>query len=222
VGRQAALAAAYAVGFAAITAALAAGTPLIDLDLAVRAWSEAHRPPGAEAAGRALNRFGQGGALAAICLALAGWLALRIRRWWPPLYVIVAAALVGMIVLPVKYLTERAAPSSVLPPEQGVPLFATLPPGEYDTSYPAGHVVNSVVWYGVALLLVTALVRAREPARPWRPPPWLWAVVRVGPVVLLLTTTTYLSFHWLTDGLAGLCLGLLVDRGLWWTRRLLA
>jgi membrane-associated phospholipid phosphatase len=136
--------------------------------------------------------------------------------------VIVAAALVGMTVLPVKYLTERAAPSSALPPEQGVPLFATLPPGEYDTSYPAGHVVNSVVWYGVVLLFVTALVRAREPARAWRPAPWLWAVARVGPVVLILATTTYLSFHWLTDGLAGLCLGLLIERVLRWSERLYA
>jgi membrane-associated phospholipid phosphatase len=37
-------------------------------------------------------------------------------------------------------------------------------------------------------------------------------VLRVVPPVLIGCTTTYLAFHWITDVLAGLVLGLLLER----------
>jgi membrane-associated phospholipid phosphatase len=217
VRRDAALAAGFAAGFAALTAALAAGGALLELDLSVQAWVAAHRPPAAEAVARVLNRLGQGGALLGICVALAGWLALvRWRRaagWWetlrPPLYVLAAAVLVVPTVLGIKHLTERGAPSSPLPAEQTVRLTGPLPPGEYAEGYPGGHAVNTVVWYGVLLALVVGLSRAYRWAEPPRP---VRIAVRVVPPVVVLLTTTYLSFHWLTDSLAGLALGIAIDR----------
>ena len=49
-------------------------------------------------------------------------------------------------------------------------------------------------------------------SRLWRLPPRLVRWVRVAPPVIVLCTTTYLSHHWITDGLAALALGLLLDR----------
>jgi hypothetical protein len=231
VRRDVLLVAVFAAAFAGLTAALAAGGPLVELDLAVHEWSQAHRPGPVEAVARGLNRLGQGGVLLAVGAILAGWLTLL--RWWqeragwpagllrwrggragwpaalPLLYVLVAAGLVYLTVAGTKRATERGAPSSPLPPEQTVPLLGTLPPGEYATGYPSGHAVNTIVWYGVILLLATALLRAyRRPG----PPAVARRGFRVAPPVIVVLAQTYLSFHWLTDSLAGLALGLAIDR----------
>jgi hypothetical protein len=225
VRRDALLAVVFLAAFAALTAALAAGGPLVELDLSVLEWAEAHRPAPAEAVGRVLNRLGQGGVLLGICAVLAIWLGVVRWRasagWWralqPPLYVLAAAALVVPTVLAVKRLTERGAPGSPLPPEQTVRLMGPLPPGAYDTGYPGGHAVNTVVWYGVLLLLATALLHAYRRAGP---PPWLRFAIRVAVPVVVTAVTVYLSFQWLTDSLAGLALGIAIDRLLGLLRRL--
>jgi membrane-associated phospholipid phosphatase len=73
----------------------------------------------------------------------------------------------------------------------------------YAMGYPSGHVVNSIVWWGVIALLASRLWEI--PAR------WLW-VMRVVPPVIVVCTTTYLGHHWVTDGLAAITVGLLLDR----------
>lgn len=201
--------AAWLGAFLAVTAALAAGGPVLALDLAVARWAQAHRPAAAEAVASVLNRLGQGGWLLAGCLLMAAWLAWRLRTLRPVGYVLVAALLLVPPVLLVKAVTERGAPSSPLPLEQTVPLLASLPPGEYAASYPSGHVVNAVVWYGVLVVLVTALLRASGRGDL---PVVVRRVVRVGPPVVVFVATTYLSYHWVTDSLAGLCYGLFVDQ----------
>lgn len=252
VRRDALLAVLYVGAFALLTAALAAGGPLIDLDLAVQEWSESHRPAAAEFLARILNRLGQGGVLLGICVVLSLWLArLRWRttapvpatdagkpatgagagygwrrwrrwdRWWAlqaPLYVLAAAVLVVPTVLVIKAFTERGAPSSPLPPEQTVPLLGPLPAAEYDAGYPSGHTVNTIVWYGILALLVTCLLREyRRSSRWW---PSLRPALRIAPPVIVFCAQTYLSFHWFTDSVAGILLGLAIDRILSLLRRL--
>jgi membrane-associated phospholipid phosphatase len=202
--------------FAALTAALAVDGWLIDLDLAVREWSEQRRPPAADIAARWFNLLGQGSPLLGLSLLAAAWLTWRTGSLRPLLHVVAAAVLVVPTVLLIKYVTERGAPSSTLPPEQVVALMGPLPAGEYAAGYPSGHVVNTVVWYGVLLLLLTGLLRAYGRGEP---PPAVRVAIRVAPVAIVLAASTYLSFHWLTDGLAGLALGLAIDRALHLIRR---
>lgn len=213
VRRDALLAGAFLAIFGLLTGGLAIGGVLIDLDLAVQEWAEAHRTAAGETVMRILNRFGQGGWLLGICVALAVLAGLlRWRRLGRPVlallpmaYVLAAAVLVVPTVLAVKHLTERGAPSAPLPPEQTVPLMGPLPPGVYDSGYPSGHAVNTVVWYGVLLVLVTCLLgRAIPPA--------VSIPVRVAPPLIVLVTQCYLSFHWLSDSLAGFALGIAIDR----------
>jgi hypothetical protein len=214
----------YAGVFAVLTAGLAAGGPLVELDLAVQGWVDAHRPGAADTAARMLNLLGQGAPLLGASGVLALWWGARrwrrAARWWraavPLAYVAAAAVLAVPSVLAIKAVTARGAPSSELPPEQTVMLPGELPAGEYASGYPGGHVVNTVVWYGVLLVLVTGLLRAYE--RPG-PPRAVRLGVRTAPPAIVLATTTYLSFHWFTDGLAGLVLGLLIDRLLHLLRR---
>jgi membrane-associated phospholipid phosphatase len=185
-------------GFAALTALLAAGV-LLDLDEAVSAWCVDNRVAGAFWLARVFNFLGNGGPLTLLCLLIAGWLAVRGRTVRPVLPVVAAFLLTGIAILPIKLWTDRAAPNSTL--ADAVDVFNTLPPGEYSMSYPSGHMVNAVVWYGVLALLLA---------------PWLATGVRrwlrVAPPAIVFVTTVYLNFHWVTDSVAGLLLGVVLDR----------
>nr|MDT0660226.1 phosphatase PAP2 family protein [Micromonospora sp. DSM 115978] len=192
-------------GLAALTGVLAAGL-LLNMDLAIRDWCDAHRPPVAYWTARVFNFLGQGGWL---LTPLAGLLAiavgLRTRSVRPLMVVAAAFVLTYLTIGPMKLLLDRGFPRNEdLPhPEE---LFSDPAGG---MAYPSGHVANAIVWYGVIALLLAALLRAfGRPAAP----PALYRAIRVLPPAVVFCTTTYLSFHWITDSIAGLLLGLLLDR----------
>lgn len=184
--------------FAALTWLLAHGA-LLDLDAAAARWCFEHQPGVLYWTARGFNFLGQGTPLAVICGLLALWLAWQRRSVRPLLPVAAAFLLTGIAILPLKIWTDRAAPASLLPDR--VKIFNELPFGEYGLSYPSGHMVNTIVWYGVlALLLAPWLTPA---ARRW---------LRIAPPVIVFVTTVYLGFHWVTDSIAGLLLGVVLDR----------
>jgi membrane-associated phospholipid phosphatase len=193
---------------AALTLALAKGQ-LLGIDLAVREWADVHRVEFVYRCARVLNFLGQGGWLLtplAVILAIA--VGLRTRSIRPLLVVAAAEVLTYVTIGPFKLWTDRAAPSSKLPPEQTVKIFNTLPAGEYALSYPSGHVANGIVWYGVIALLLVALLRILGRPRT----PRLARAIRIVPPGILFCTTIYTNFHWLTDSVAGLLLGIFLDR----------
>jgi membrane-associated phospholipid phosphatase len=185
-------------GFAVLTAMLAAGW-LLDADQAVADWVFDHQTDPAYWLTRGLNFLGSGSPLTLLCLGIAILLGIRRRSVWPVAPVVAGFLATGFAIMPLKLWTDRAAPRSTLP--DAVELFNNLPPGEYSISYPSGHMVNTVVWYGVLALLLAPWLR--RTARRW---------LRVGPPVIVFCTTVYLNFHWVTDSVAGLLLGLLLDR----------
>jgi len=194
--------------FVVLTVALAARTPLLGLDLAIRDFADAHRPGWLDTTLRVLNYFGQGGTiLTPLALIVAAVLAVRRRSARPFLPVVGAFVATYFTIGPLKLLTDRAAASSRI--EHPEWLFHD-PSG---MSYPSGHVVNAIVWYGVLAMLLAGVLSERQRM-----------LVRAGVPALLLLTTTYLSFHWLTDGLAAILLGVVLDRTLrripWETIRL--
>ncbi|GIJ75645.1 Membrane-associated phospholipid phosphatase [Micromonospora phaseoli] len=197
-------------GFVALTGALAAGH-LLGLDLAVSEWAFTHDPTPLYWTARVFNLLGQGGWL---LLPVSGALAVAVawrRHTVRPLLLVAGAFLITTLTIgPLKLWTDRAAPTAsvkepFLAPEEAVEIFNQLPVGAYSMSYPSGHVANAIVWYGVIALLLACLTAGRLPVGPYR-------LVRYAPPAILLVTTTYLNFHWLTDGLAALLLGLLLDR----------
>lgn len=199
------------VAFVALTAALVTGHAY-GPDRAVSDWADAHRPTVAYWVARVLNTLGQGGLLLMpVAGILGGLLALRTRSIRPALVFASALVLLYLVVGPLKLWTDRAAPSATikppyLPADEAVQLFHT--PGRYGLSYPSGHLANAIVWYGVIALFLAALLRSYGRAGS----PGLYRAVRVLPPAVLLVTTTYLSWHWLTDSAAGLLLGVLLDR----------
>ncbi|MGC5019950.1 phosphatase PAP2 family protein [Micromonospora sp. DT47] len=196
----------------ALTVALATDH-LFGVDRAVADWSADHRPTVAYWVARVLNLLGQGTPLTLIAAGLGVLVAVRLRSVRPVLPPVVAFALTYLTIGPLKVWTARPAPSAslrepFLPPAQTLPLFQHELPVSYAQSYPSGHVANAIVWYGVLALLLAPLLRSVGR----RVPPGLVTVVRVVPPLVVLSTTTYLGWHWLTDSVAGLLLGLLLDR----------
>ncbi|MEV6798635.1 phosphatase PAP2 family protein [Micromonospora rifamycinica] len=186
---------------------------LFGIDRSIADWADAHRPTTAYRVARVLNLLGQGSPLTLLAAALGVLLAVRLRSVRPLLPPVVAFVLTLLTIGPLKVWTARPAPTAsvkepFLPPEQTLPLFQHDLPVGYAQSYPSGHVANAIVWYGVLALLLAPLLRTvgRRMPRP------LVTAVRVVPPLVVLGTTTYLGWHWLTDSVAGLLLGLLLDR----------
>ncbi|WP_433533667.1 phosphatase PAP2 family protein [Micromonospora sp. CA-263727] len=195
-----------------LTGALAAGW-FFGIDRAVADWADAHRPTAAWWIAAVLNYLGQGTPLTLIAAGLGVLLAIRLRSARPLLVPVTAFVLTYLTIGPLKVWTARPAPSAsvkepFLPPEQTLPLFQDGLPVRFAQSYPSGHVANAILWYGVIALLLAPLLAGLGRAMP-RP---LVLVVRVVPPAVVLCTTTYLGWHWLTDSMAGLLLGLLLDR----------
>ena len=193
-----------------LTVALARGHLLV-LDRAVGVWAGAHRPTVGYWQGRVFIYLGQGTPLTLLTAGMGVLLAVRVRSVRPVLPPVTAFVLTYLTIGPLKLWTDRAAPSASvkepwLPPADAVRLFHTE--GPFGVSYPSGHVANTVVWYGILALLLLPLLRSY--GRPAHPA--LRTVIRVVPPVVVFTTTTYLGWHWLTDSVAGLLLGLLLDR----------
>jgi membrane-associated phospholipid phosphatase len=189
--------------FVGLTVALANGH-LLGLDQRVADWALAHQPPPLYWTARVFNYLGQGGqVLMPVGLILTGILAYRTRSWRAVLPFVAAFVLTYITIGPLKIWADRAAPRFD-GPEKAV-LFNPYASGAKATSYPSGHMGNSLVWYAVIALLIGLLLR--RPLRAWES-----FAVRVLPVVVLFCTTVYTGFHWLTDSIAGVLLGLFLAR----------
>ncbi|MFC0528569.1 phosphatase PAP2 family protein [Phytohabitans kaempferiae] len=193
-------AATYFAGFVLLTGALAAGA-LLDVDVAVRDWVDAHRPHPLWLLAKGLYFLGSANLLAPILLAAAAPLALRDRTPRPVLLVLVTAAASYAVVVPLKVLTDRSAPHAPWP--GAVDLFAH----DAGWSYPSGHVVNTLIWYPVLVVLVERWLRRPLSGRVRR-------ALLVPPVVIVFVAVTYLGYHWITDCVAGVLLGLALRQAL--------
>jgi hypothetical protein len=195
------------LAFVALTVAVDRGH-LLAADEALAGWADAHRPPVLYWTARVFNYLGQGGqVLMPLAVLLGAVVAWRRRSVRPLLPVAGAFVLTYSTIGPLKVWLHRAAPGFT--GGRRVELFNELAHGDKAMSYPSGHVGNAIVWYGVIALLLAALLRSlgRPPL-----PPSVHLALRVVPPVIVFCTTTYLSFHWITDSIAGLFLGLLLTR----------
>ena len=194
---------ALVAAFAGITALLINGH-LLTFDQRVADWAFAHQPGGAYWTARVFNYLGQGGqVLTPVALILTGWLLWRTRSI-RALYPFVAAyVLLYLSIGPLKIWAGRAAPGFTGPDKTA--MFNPYASGSSAMSYPSGHMGNTLVWYAVIALLTAALLR--RPLRRWET-----VALRVAPVVIVFCTTVYLGFHWITDSIAGVFLGLFLAR----------
>jgi membrane-associated phospholipid phosphatase len=196
--------------FVALTVALLNGH-LLMWDQQVADWAFAHQPAPLYWTARVLNYLGQGGqVLTPVAIVLTAWLVRRTRSVRAVLPFVAAYGLTYLTIGPLKLWAGRAAPRFDGPDK--TIMHNPYASGSAAVSYPSGHMGNALVWYAVIALLVAALVR-----RPLTGTERV--LIRVVPVVILFVTTVYTGFHWLTDSVAGVLLGLflarLIDRIRW-------
>ncbi len=191
------------VAFVAITVALINGH-LLGLDERVAHWSLTHQPAVPYWTARVLNYLGQGGQilspLALLLTALLTWRTRSVRAVFP---FVAAYVLTYLTIGPLKIWADRAAPRF----EGPNPVIMHNPDaqGAYAMSYPSGHLGNSLVWYAVLAILIAALLhRPLSRGETY--------ALRVLPVAIVFCTTVYTGFHWLTDSIAGLLLGVVLAR----------
>jgi membrane-associated phospholipid phosphatase len=189
--------------FGALTVALVNGH-LLTLDQRVADWSLTHQPAVPYWTARVLNYLGQGGqVLTPVALLLTGLLVHRTRSARAALPFVAAYLVTYLTIGPMKLFFDRAAPSYQGPYK--TEMFNPVASGTDSRSFPSGHLGNSLVWYAVIAILAVALLR-RALTR------WEVFAIRVLPVLIVLVTTVYTGFHWLTDSVAGLLLGVVLAR----------
>jgi membrane-associated phospholipid phosphatase len=189
--------------FVALTVALINGH-LLGTDQRVADWAFAHQPAPIYWTARVFNYLGQGGqVLMPVAIILTAWLAWRTRSVRAVLPFAAAFVLTYITIGPLKIWAGRAAPAFDGPDK--TIMFNPYASGAKAMSYPSGHMGNSLVWYGVIALLVAALLGRPLTVRES-------VGIRVLPVAILFVTTIYTGFHWLTDSVAGVLLGLFLTR----------
>ena len=183
--------------FVAITIALL-NRQLLDLDKATLAWSDNHRDALTWWTGYALSCLGQGGPLTYGTLAISLVLGWRRRSIRPVLVPVAAFLLTYLGIGPFKVLTNRAVP------HHGPAEMFGLDHGPFSMAYPSGHTANAVVWYSALMLLIGPYL-----------PRWFYWAVRIGAPTTVAVTMVYIDYHWLTDVLAAIPLGVVLSRMLY-------
>ncbi|GAA4932829.1 phosphatase PAP2 family protein [Actinoplanes utahensis] len=197
--------AAALAAFVALTVALARGH-LLDFDRRVAAWALTQHDSAGPVywTARVFNYLGQGGSLLMpVTILLTGLLFWRTRSVRAVLPFAATFVLTYFTIGPAKIFFDRAAPRFEGP--DPTMLFNPHASGTLAMSYPSGHVANSIVWFGTIALLLSML-RGRDLSRRE------WIPLRVLPVVIVFVTTVYTGFHWVTDSVAALFLGLILTR----------
>ncbi|GAA2294891.1 hypothetical protein GCM10009853_058650 [Glycomyces scopariae] len=204
--------AAVLVAFGICTWLSAFHSPLIDLDIWLRDFVDAHRPPWLATVLVYTNKLGQGGIVSAVALAVAAAVARARHTVRPMIAFLFMYGMAGLVLL-LKLAFPRIYPHWPRPdpgPYADAAQALLYYPDRSQLgalgdsavgAYPSGHVVNTFVWYGLLVLLVGALLTARQRR-----------LLLVVPVVVVFFSTTYLGFHWLTDSVAGVFIGVLIVR----------
>jgi membrane-associated phospholipid phosphatase len=147
--------------------------------------------------------FGQRGVVLVAAVALAIGLAWRARTCEPVLRLFVAALSLAVVVYAFKFGLARNAPIQEI---QGVP-------AGHGASFPSGHIANAILLWGLADWSV----------QTWPTSPPLRRAIRIGrgiAPVAVFVAMMLLNYHWLSDFIGGLAVGVvLLALTLWpgWT-----
>ena len=182
---------------------------LVRLDWEVRVWAvDANDVEWLRDLAKAGAEFGQARTVATVTLLIAIWCALRSRSIRPLLMYVISfitlASILGMKHLLGRPLSQHPYALREVSPE-GPLLFTYHSEGGGSipdaTAFPSGHAVNSILLFGLIVMLVGGVL-----------PAWArWALL-IAPPVIVFSSQVFLGQHWLSDEPAGFLLGLIIIR----------
>lgn len=184
-------------GFAGITIGLAAGI-LTGLDQSIASAIAGHRLTALYWPARAGFSLGQNWAFPAPSAVVALLLSVRRRTARPFLGMVVVWLVHTLVVGAVKLWAGRPAPVTGDPH-----LHAVAADLNRHMSFPSGHAANIVVFSATLGLLLAALTDDERWVRRLR-------VVGATCAAICVACMIYLGFHWTTDALGGLLLGVAI------------
>ncbi len=195
-GRVARWEAVLIVLLALITADVLLRGPLVSLDALLADHERANPLIGAAyVTARVIGIFGQRGILLLPLLALAVVASRRSRSWRPLVVTVLMLAALNGVTYAIKLTTGRTLPGT------GQDLLYAGGLG-----YPSGHTANATAILALMALLVAGPLGIRPSDHALRRLAALAAIGAIGVGVVV----TALGWHWLTDALAGWCIGLIV------------
>lgn len=178
-----------------ITLDVIIGGPWLRADIAVADWVDGHDLR-AQTVPNALlwllTQTGGRGTILVVVGLLTLWTMYERRVWQPALRVLVVFALLTATVFAFKIGLGRTAP--------GYGASVLYVDGR---SYPSGHSVNVVLWWGLVVWML----------RTYAMPAWsvrLFTVVALAAPLVTTASMILLNYHWLTDLVTGLAVGVVL------------
>ncbi|MQM26779.1 phosphatase PAP2 family protein [Glycomyces albidus] len=182
---------------------------LVRLDWEVRMWAvDANDTIWLRDLAKAGAELGQARTVATVTLLIAIWCALRSRSIRPLLMYVLSfitlASILGMKHLLGRPLSQHPFALREVSPE-GPLLFTYHPEGggaiPDATAFPSGHAVNSILLFGLIVMLIGGVL-----------PKWARLSLLIAPPIIVFCSQVFLGHHWLSDEPAGFLLGLIIIR----------
>jgi hypothetical protein len=198
------------LGFLALAFFVSYPSWLVRLDIEVRLWAvDANDVEWLANIAKGGAEFGQARTVATVTLLIAIWCALRSRSIRPLLMYVISfitlASILGMKHLLGRPLSQHPFALFKVSPE-GPLLFTYHPEGGGPnivdaTAFPSGHAVNSILLFGLIVMLIGHVI-----------PAWARWTLLIAPPVIVFCSQVFLGQHWLSDEPAGFLLGLIIIR----------
>jgi hypothetical protein len=198
------------VGFLALAYLVTYPSWLVRLDWEVRMWAvDANDTLWLRDLAKAGAELGQARTVATVTLFIAIWCALRSRSIRPLLMYVISFITLASI-LGLKHLLGRPLSHHPFQLEQVSPegplLFTYFAEGGGGnipdaTAFPSGHAVNTILLFGLIVMLVGSVI-----------PAWARWTLLFAPPVIVFCSQVFLGQHWLSDEPAGFLLGLIIIR----------
>ncbi len=197
------------LGFVALAFSVSYPSWVVRLDVVVRMWAvNANDLEWLTAIAKGGAEFGQARTVATVTLLIAIWCALRSRSIRPLLMYVISfitlATILGLKHMLGRPLSQHPYKLQEVSPD-GPMLFTYHPEGGGGipdaTAFPSGHAVNSILLFGLIVMLIGGVI-----------PAWARWTLLIAPPAIVFTSQVYLGQHWLSDEPAGFLLGLIIIR----------
>ncbi|GAA2144738.1 phosphatase PAP2 family protein [Glycomyces algeriensis] len=198
------------LGFLALAYLVSYPSWLVQLDWDIRVWAAtANDVDWLRNLAKGGAEFGQARTVATVTLLIAIWCALRSRSIRPLLMYVISfitlASILGMKHLLGRPLSQHPFALREVSPE-GPLLFTYHPEGGGPnitdaTAFPSGHAVNSILLFGLIVMLIGHVI-----------PAWARWTLLLAPPAIVFSSQIFLGQHWFSDEPAGFLLGLIIIR----------